>query len=119
MPYMSDLDVRFNVLGHYDGSVMSFGLKVREVAPDAIIHNGAGPTVYQIGGILPRGDHFIITVSYSEGAMLNVQIKGSSPTDDGKEAAKTTIDKLVDSAGIVVAPVIPTKRVYAHGASQF
>ena len=116
---MSELDVGLNVLGHYDGSVTSFGLKVREIAPDAIIHNGAGPTFYKIGGISPGGDHFIITVLYdSKGAMLNVKIQGTSPTDDGKEAAKSTIDQLVESARISVSPVVSGKNNGTNGRSQ-
>lgn len=117
---MSDLDFALNILGYYDGSATSFSLRVREVAPDAITPNGTVSAFYRINGMSPEGSPFMVTVSYDEGTRINVKIKGTSPTDDGKDAAKATIDKFVESAGIVVVPVISAKKVNgAHGTSQF
>ena len=116
---MAESGYGLNVVGHYYGSSTSLKLKLISIAPDIIVHND-GVVAQEIFGVSPNGDKFMVSVLYKGvRELLNIAIQGSAPTDEGREAAKRTIEQIVNATSIDVSPAISTvKHNSTNGLSQ-
>ena len=108
-----------NVVGHYYGSSTSLRLKLISIVPDIIVKND-GSAAKELFFVSPNGNKFMVSVLYKgESEPVNIAIQGSAATPEGREAAKRTIEQIVDATRIDVSPAISTiKHNSNNGLSQ-
>ena len=107
---MAESGYGLNVVGHYYGSYTSLKLELISIAPNIIVrYDRFG--AQELFLVSSNGDNFMVSVLYKgEGEPVNIAIHGSAGTPKGREAAKRTIEQIVDATKIDVSPAISTVK---------